>query len=146
MLECLTYKMFFYSYHHAVVDITSLRYIIANKLSCTCIICAAVIGMAGGVVTDQANADEDMSLEQRLALAGGSVLTEGGGVVGDLTGVDIAADVLDVAGKIYIASLVMVEEDALGLVGISNSCGPNVSFIHRRKDTVGSAILSLWVI
>ncbi len=60
--------------------------------------CAAVVGMAGGVVSDQAEADDDMSVKQRLILAGGSVLTEGGGVVGDLTGVDIAADALAVAG------------------------------------------------
>ncbi len=49
--------------------------------------CAALAGMAGGVVSDQADADDDMSIKQRL-------LTEGGGVMGDLTGVDIAADAL----------------------------------------------------
>lgn len=60
---------------------------------------AAVVGMAGGVVSDQAEADEDMSVKQRLVLAGGSVLAEGGGAVGDLTGVDLAADGLEVAGE-----------------------------------------------
>ena len=55
-----------------------------------------------GCVHDQGEADEDMSVKQRLLLAGGSALSEGGGAVGDLTGVDVAADVLDVAGIYYI--------------------------------------------
>ena len=59
---------------------------------------AAVVGVAAGVVSDQAEADEEMSLKQRLVLAGGSTLAEGGGVVDELTGVSLAADVLEVAG------------------------------------------------
>lgn len=60
---------------------------------------SAIVGMAGGVVSDQAEADEEMSVKQRLMLAGGSVLAEGGGAVGDLTGVQLAADALEVAGE-----------------------------------------------
>ena len=55
--------------------------------------------MLGGVVSDQAEADEDMTFKQRLLLAGGSALSEGGGVVDDLTGIQVVADVLDVTGK-----------------------------------------------
>ena len=49
---------------------------------------------------DQAEADEDMSLKQRLVLAGGSALSEGGGVIADATGSQVAGDVLEVAGKL----------------------------------------------
>ena len=59
----------------------------------------AVVGVAAGVVNDQAEADEEMSLKQRLVLAGGSALAEGGGAVDDLTGVSLAADALEVAGR-----------------------------------------------
>jgi len=59
----------------------------------------AVVGVVGGVVHDQGEADDDMSVKQRLLLAGGSTLAEGSGAVRDLTGVDAAADVLEVAGE-----------------------------------------------
>ncbi len=58
-----------------------------------------VVSAVGGVVSDQADADEDMSVKQRLILAGGSVLNEGGGLVEDLTGQQLAADALTVAGE-----------------------------------------------
>ena len=58
------------------------------------------MGAVGGVVKDQAEADEDMSLKQRLVLAGGSALSEGGGVIADATGSQVAGDVLKVAGKL----------------------------------------------
>lgn len=70
-----------------------------KKLRLNFLFLAAVVGMAGGVVTDQAEADEEMSVKQRLILAGGSALAEGGGVVSDLTGVQLAADGLEVAGE-----------------------------------------------
>ena len=60
---------------------------------------AAAVGVVGGVVHDQGEADDDMSVKQRLMLAGGSTLAEGGGAVRDLTGVDAAGDALEVAGK-----------------------------------------------
>ncbi len=59
---------------------------------------AAAVGVVGGVVHDQGEADDDMSAKQRLILAAGSTISEVGGAVGDLTGNDIAADTLDVAG------------------------------------------------
>ena len=58
-----------------------------------------MVGVVGGVVSDQADADEDMSMQQRLFLAGGSALNEGGDLVGELTGEQLAADALTVAGK-----------------------------------------------
>lgn len=57
------------------------------------------MGVVGGVVNDQGEADDEMSVKQRLVLAGGSALSEGGGAVGDLTGVEVAAETLDVAGE-----------------------------------------------
>lgn len=62
------------------------------------------MGVVGGVVSDQAEADEEMSVKQRLILAGGSVLAEGGGAVRDLTGEQLGADTLEVAGKYMIIS------------------------------------------
>ena len=55
--------------------------------------------MAGGVVSDQAEADEDMSVKQRLVLAGGSALGEGSGMVGDMTDLQVVADAMEVAGE-----------------------------------------------
>jgi len=51
---------------------------------------------AAGVVRDQADADEDMSLTQRLALAGGSTLEGVGGMMDD----QILADTFEVAGGV----------------------------------------------
>ena len=59
-----------------------------------------VVGVAAGVVGDQAEADEDMSIQQRLALAGGSALGGAGEMVGDMTDVPLAGDALQVAGTI----------------------------------------------
>ena len=61
-----------------------------------------MVGAIGGVVSDQADADDDMSVQQRLLLAGGSALNEGGDLVGELTGVQVAADALTVAGEFLI--------------------------------------------
>lgn len=58
------------------------------------------MGVVGGVVHDQGEADDDMSVKQRLLLAGGSTIGEVGGAVGDLTGVEVVADALDVAGEL----------------------------------------------
>lgn len=55
--------------------------------------------MAAGVVSDQAEADEDMSIQQRLALAGGSTLGGAGEMVGDMTDIPLAGDALQVAGE-----------------------------------------------
>ncbi len=54
-----------------------------------------VLSTAAGVTRDQAEADPDMSLQQRLILAGGSTL-EG---VSEMVDNDILADTLEVAGR-----------------------------------------------
>lgn len=56
--------------------------------------------MAGGVVSDQADADEDMSVKQRLLLAAGSTLTEGSGLVGDQTDIQLVAEAIEVTGQL----------------------------------------------
>lgn len=56
--------------------------------------------MAGGVVSDQADADEDMSVKQRLLLAAGSTLTEGSDLVGDQTGIQLVAEAIEVTGQL----------------------------------------------
>lgn len=76
-----------------------MNILIMGKSKLLCYISTGVIGMVGGVVNDQADADEDMSVQQRLILAGGSALSEGGGLVGDLTGVEVAANAMAVTGK-----------------------------------------------
>ena len=89
--------------------------IIVDRLILACnLLLAAIVGMAGGVVTDQAEADEEMSVKQRLILAGGSVLAEGGGAVGDLTGVQVAADGLEVAGEYVGSEAAAWEGDPVG--------------------------------
>ena len=57
--------------------------------------CTGVLSTAAGVTRDQAEADEDMTIQQRLILAGGSTL-EG---VSEMVEDDILADVLEVAGE-----------------------------------------------
>ena len=57
------------------------------------------MGAVGGVVHDQGEADDEMSVKQRLVLAGGSALSEGGDAVGDVTGLEVVAEILEVAGK-----------------------------------------------
>ena len=49
----------------------------------------------GGVITDQAEADEDMSLKQRLVLAGGSAMTGASEMVDN----EIISGAMEVAGK-----------------------------------------------
>ena len=51
-------------------------------------------------MTDQAKADKDMTMEQRMALAGGSVVSGGGAMVADGTGIQAAGDATKVVGKI----------------------------------------------
>lgn len=58
------------------------------------------MGVAGGVVSDQADADEDMSVKQRLLLAAGSTLTEGSDLVGDQTDIQLVAEAIEVTGQL----------------------------------------------
>ena len=58
------------------------------------IIHTGVMTTAATVLVDQADADPDLSIGQRLALAGGSAL-EG---AGDAVGIDGVTEVLQVAG------------------------------------------------
>ena len=51
--------------------------------------------LIGGVITKQAEADEDMSLKQRLVLAGGSAMTEASELVDN----EIISGAMEVAGK-----------------------------------------------
>lgn len=74
---------------------------LAHNVVCTCyctsyysIYNAGVLSTAAGVTRDQAEADTDMSIQQRLILAGGSTL-EG---VSEMVDNDILADTLEVAG------------------------------------------------
>ena len=54
-----------------------------------------MLSTAAGVTRDQAEADSDMSVQQRLILAGGSTLEGVSGMVED----EILADTLEVAGE-----------------------------------------------
>lgn len=57
-----------------------------------------VLSTAAGVTRDQAEADEDMSIQQRLILAGGSTL-EG---TSEMVDNDILADALEVTGELAV--------------------------------------------
>ena len=59
------------------------------------IVLTGALSTAGGVLHDQAEADEDMSIKQRLVLAGGSALTGASEMVDN----DIVADAMEVAGE-----------------------------------------------
>ena len=59
------------------------------------IVLTGALSTAGGVFHDQAEADEDMSIKQRLVLAGGSALTGASEMVDN----DIVADAMEVAGE-----------------------------------------------
>ena len=61
-------------------------------------ICTGVMTTAATVLKDQADADQDMSIGQRLALAGGSAL-EG---AGDAVGIEGVTEVLQVAGLPFV--------------------------------------------
>ena len=58
-----------------------------------------VLGTAGGVAKDQAEADEDMSLKQRAVLAGGSALSGASEMVDN----EVVASAMEVGGK-HVAS------------------------------------------
>lgn len=64
--------------------------------------CTGAVIAAGKVVKDQAEADEDLSLKQRAALAGGSALEGTAEALGATLGEEAKplADTLEVAGKI----------------------------------------------
>ena len=61
-----------------------------------------VMGVAAGVVGDQAEADEEMSVKQRLILAGGSAVGGAGEMVGDMTDIQLAADAIQVTGEFFL--------------------------------------------
>ena len=63
---------------------------------------AGVLGTAAGVAHDQAEADEEMSLQQRLILAGGSVL-EG---TSEMVDNEVISGAMEVGGRcLYILAL-----------------------------------------
>ena len=53
-----------------------------------------MISTAGGVARDQAEADEDMSIKQRLVLAGGSAV----GGASEMVDNEVIANAMEVAG------------------------------------------------
>lgn len=53
-----------------------------------------MISTAGGVARDQAEADEDMSIKQRLVLAGGSAV----GGASEMVDNEVIASAMEVAG------------------------------------------------
>ena len=63
---------------------------------CITILDVGVLSTAAGVAKDQADADEDMSLKQRLVLAGGSALEGASEMVDN----EIVAGAMEVAGDI----------------------------------------------
>ena len=54
-----------------------------------------MISTAGGVARDQAEADEDMSIKQRLVLAGGSAV----GGASEMVDNEVIANAMEVAGS-----------------------------------------------
>ena len=54
-----------------------------------------MISTAGGVARDQAEADEDMSIKQRLVLAGGSTV----GGASEMVDNEVIANAMEVAGS-----------------------------------------------
>ena len=61
-----------------------------------------MISTAGGVTRDQAEADEDMSIKQRLVLAGGSAV----GGASEMVDNEVIANAMEVAGSYnYVVSL-----------------------------------------
>ena len=68
-----------------------------------------VLNTASGVLKDQAEADEDMSLKQRLALAGGSTLSGASEMVDN----EVIAGAMEVGGETF---TIRMEEVAKELV------------------------------
>ena len=57
---------------------------------------SAAVNLVGGVLVDQSEADEDLSVTQRLGLAAGSTIQGAGGFAGDM---EPLSDAFDVAGN-----------------------------------------------
>ncbi len=74
---------------------------------------------AAGIIRDQAEADEDMSIQQRLILAGGSTLEGVGGMMDN----QILADTFEVVG---------------GVVKDQAEADPDTSLKERGVMTVGT--------
>ena len=73
-----------------------IRYYIHNYILFLC--CATgVLNTASGVLKDQAEADEDMSLKQRLVLAGGSTLSGASEMVDN----EVIAGAMEVGGESF---------------------------------------------
>lgn len=75
-------------------DFRCTPYCSVSHLRCNHLL-AGVLSTAAGVAKDQAEADEDMSIKQRLVLAGGSTLTGASEMVDN----EIIAGAMEVAGK-----------------------------------------------
>lgn len=58
---------------------------------------SGAISAAGGVAKDQADADDDMSIKQRLVLAGGSAV----GGASEIVDNEVIASAMEVAGEQY---------------------------------------------